>query len=33
MPKPLIGITTRNSKDADGHPTISIQHSYVSVGY
>lgn len=30
MPKPLIGITTRNSKDADGHPTISIQHSYVN---
>jgi putative glutamine amidotransferase len=30
MPKPLIGITTRNSKDSDGHPTISIQHSYVN---
>ena len=30
MKKPLIGITTRNSKDADGHPTVSIQHSYVN---
>jgi putative glutamine amidotransferase len=30
MPKPLIGITTRNSRDADGHPTVSIQHSYVN---
>lgn len=30
MKKPLIGITTRNGKDADGHQTISIQHSYVN---
>ncbi len=30
MPKPLIGITTRNSRDADGHPTVSLQHSYVN---
>ena len=30
MTKPLIGITTRNSKDADGHPTVSLQHSYVN---
>ncbi|MEW6405749.1 MAG: gamma-glutamyl-gamma-aminobutyrate hydrolase family protein [Chloroflexota bacterium] len=29
MPRPLIGITTRNSKDADGHPTVSVQHAYV----
>ncbi len=29
MPKPLIGITTRNSKDSDGHPTVAIQHSYI----
>ena len=28
--KPLIGITTRNSRDADGHSTVSIQHSYVN---
>ncbi len=30
MPKPLIGITTRNSKDADGHPTTSLQHTYTN---
>lgn len=30
MTRPLIGITTRNSKDADGHPTVSLQHSYVN---
>jgi putative glutamine amidotransferase len=30
MPRPLIGITTRNSRDADGHPTVSLQHSYVN---
>ena len=30
MLKPLIGITTRNSKDADGHATVSLQHSYVN---
>jgi putative glutamine amidotransferase len=28
MSKPLIGITTRNSKDADGHPITALQHSY-----
>ncbi len=30
MPKPLIGITTRNSKDAEGHPTTSLQHTYTN---
>jgi putative glutamine amidotransferase len=30
MPKPLIGITTRNSRDADGHPTTSLQHTYTN---
>jgi Predicted glutamine amidotransferases len=30
MPKPLIGITTRNGKDSDGHPTVTLQHSYVN---
>ena len=29
MDKPLIGITTRDARDSDGHPTVSIQHSYV----
>jgi putative glutamine amidotransferase len=29
MPKPLIGITTRNNKDSDGHPITSLQHSYL----
>jgi len=29
MSKPLIGITTRNGKDPDGHPIVTIQHSYV----
>ncbi len=28
MQKPLIGITTRNNKDADAHPTTSLQHTY-----
>jgi putative glutamine amidotransferase len=28
MPKPLIGITTRNGKDADGHPLTALQHTY-----
>ena len=28
--KPLIGITTRNNKDADGHPITSLQHSYLN---
>lgn len=30
MSKPLIGITTRNGKDADGHPIMAIQHSYIN---
>ena len=30
MPKPLIGITTRNGKDSDGHPTMVVQHSYIN---
>lgn len=30
MPKPLIGITTRNGKDFDGHPTMVVQHSYIN---
>jgi putative glutamine amidotransferase len=30
MSKPLIGITTRNAKDADGHPAVMILHSYVN---
>jgi putative glutamine amidotransferase len=29
MQKPLIGITTRNGKDSDGHPFTAVQHSYV----
>lgn len=29
MTRPLIGITTRNNKDADGHPTVSLQHAYI----
>jgi putative glutamine amidotransferase len=29
MPKPLIGITTRNGKDADGHPLTALQHTYI----
>src|SRR6266540_3997387 len=28
MPKPLIGITTRNGKDPDGHPLTALQHTY-----
>jgi len=28
MSKPLIGITTRNGKDPDGHPTTALQHTY-----
>lgn len=28
MPKPLIGITTRNGKDTDGHPLTALQHTY-----
>jgi putative glutamine amidotransferase len=30
MPKPLIGITTRNGKDADGHPLTALQHTYTN---
>lgn len=30
MAKPLIGITTRNGKDSDGHPFTALQHSYVN---
>ena len=29
MQKPLIGITTRNGADADGHPLTALQHSYI----
>ena len=28
MPKPLIGITTRNRTDPDGHPMTALQHAY-----
>jgi putative glutamine amidotransferase len=30
MPKPLIGITTRNGKDADRHPLTALQHTYIN---
>ncbi|CAG1013712.1 putative glutamine amidotransferase [Anaerolineales bacterium] len=30
MPKPLIGITTRNGKDPDGHPTTALQQTYTN---
>jgi len=30
MPKPLIGITTRNGKDRDGHALTALQHSYIN---
>jgi putative glutamine amidotransferase len=30
MPKPLIGITTRNGKDSNGHPLTALQHSYTN---
>ena len=30
MLKPLIGITTRNRKDSDGHPLTALQHSYLN---
>lgn len=30
MSKPLIAITTRNGRDADGHPTTALQHSYTN---
>ena len=29
MTKSLIGITTRNGKDGDGHPLTALQHSYI----
>jgi putative glutamine amidotransferase len=29
MSKPLIGITTRNGKDSNGHPLTALQHSYI----
>jgi putative glutamine amidotransferase len=29
MTKPMIGISTRNSRDPDGHPTVALQHTYV----
>lgn len=29
MKKPMIGITTRNGRDADGHPLTALQHSYI----
>lgn len=30
MTRPLIGITTRNGKDADRHPMIALGHAYVN---
>ncbi|MBI5954253.1 MAG: gamma-glutamyl-gamma-aminobutyrate hydrolase family protein [Chloroflexi bacterium] len=30
MSKPLIGITTRNRTDPDGHPTTALQHTYTN---
>ena len=30
MSKPLIGITSRNGHDPDGHPTVVLQHSYIN---
>jgi putative glutamine amidotransferase len=30
MPEPLIGITTRNSRDPDGHPVTALQHTYTN---
>lgn len=30
MLKPLIGITTRNGRDSDGHPIIALQHTYTN---
>ncbi len=29
MPKPLIGISTRNTRDSDSHPTVSLQYAYI----
>lgn len=30
MDKPLIGITTRNGKDADNHALMAVQHTYIN---
>ncbi|MBM3125244.1 MAG: gamma-glutamyl-gamma-aminobutyrate hydrolase family protein [Chloroflexi bacterium] len=30
MPGPMIGITTRNGRDPDAHPTVALQHSYAN---
>ncbi|HVN16167.1 MAG TPA: gamma-glutamyl-gamma-aminobutyrate hydrolase family protein [Anaerolineales bacterium] len=30
MSRPLIGITIRTNKDADEHPIVSLQHSYIN---
>jgi len=30
MQKPLIGITTRNSRDANMHPITALQHAYIN---
>ncbi len=30
MSRPLIGVTTRNGRDFDGHPTTVVQHSYIN---
>ncbi len=30
MARPLIGITARNGRDSDGHPTSTLQHSYIN---
>ncbi len=30
MAKHMIGITTRNGKDRDGHPLTALQHSYIN---
>jgi putative glutamine amidotransferase len=30
MSRPLIGISMRNGRDSDGHPTAVLQHSYIN---
>ncbi len=30
MKKPMIGITTRNGRDGDGHALTTLQHSYIN---
>jgi len=30
MAKPIIGITTRTGSDVNGHPTVTLQHSYMN---